>query len=58
MMTNEEDRREAERVVRELRASAASLLERSKSLAEEAGRLEQRADDLAQLIKRHEARNG
>jgi hypothetical protein len=45
------DRDEANRVMRELRASAKRLIARSRELAEEAERLNQRADDLAQLIK-------
>ena len=48
-------RAEAERVIHELRASANRLLTRSKQMAEEASRLKQRADDLAQLLKQRDA---
>ena len=43
---------QAERVVRELRDSADKLIARSQEFAEESERLTQRADDLAELIKR------
>ena len=51
------DIEQAERVARELRASAEKLTTRSRELAEEGERLKQRADDLTELIKRHNARN-
>ena len=56
-MAKNTDTQQAERVIRELRASADRLIARSRELAEEAERLKQRADDLAELIKRHSARN-
>jgi hypothetical protein len=56
-MVKNTDSEQAERVVHELRASADKLIARSRELAEEAERLKQRADDLAELIRRHNARN-
>ena len=53
-MANHTDGDEAQRVVRELRTSAEKLIVRSRELADEAERLMQRADDLTQLIKRHD----
>jgi chaperonin cofactor prefoldin len=47
------DIEQAERVIRELRDSADTLIARSRELAEESERLKQRADDLTELIKRH-----
>jgi hypothetical protein len=54
---NKNDRTQAEAVIGELRASADKLIARSHELAEEALRLKQRADDLAQLIRQHDDRN-
>ena len=51
------DIEQAERVVRELRASADKLIARSRELAEEGERLKERADDVTELIKRYNARN-
>jgi len=58
MMHNKDnsDRAQADAVIGELRASADKLIARSRELAEEALRLKQRADDLAQLIKQNDAR--
>lgn len=53
---NKNDRSQAEAVIGELRASADKLIARSRELAEEALRLKQRADDLAQLVKQHDDR--
>ena len=53
---NQNDRSQAEAVIAELRASADRLIARSGELAEEALRLKQRADDLAQLVKQHDDR--
>lgn len=50
------DRAQADAVIGELRASADKLILRSHELAEEALRLKQRADDLAQLVKQHDER--
>lgn len=54
---NDGDEVEAQRVIHELRASANRMYTRSKQMAEEAGRLKQRADDLAQLIKQRDKRS-
>jgi len=51
------DIEQAERVAYELRTSAESLIVRSRELAEEGERLKQRADDLTELIKRHNSRS-
>jgi hypothetical protein len=55
-MAKDQDRAEALKVVRALRNDAARLVKRSQQLAEEAERLKERADDLDQLIKQHDAR--
>ena len=58
MMQNKDntDRAQADTVIGELRASADKLIARSRELAEEALRLKQRADDLAQLVKQNDNR--
>jgi len=47
---------QANEVIAELRASANTLVKRSRQLAEEALRLKQRADDLEQLVKQRDNR--
>ena len=54
---DQNDRAQAEAVIDELRNSADKLIARSHELAEEALRLKQRADDLAQLVRQHDDRN-
>ena len=53
MSRAEDDVAEAERVVRELRASADRLSDRAREMSQEALCLRQRADDLAELIRQH-----
>jgi hypothetical protein len=55
-MDKDVDRMQAKEVIRELRASARRLVQRSRQLAEEALRMKERADDLEQLIKQHDKR--
>jgi hypothetical protein len=55
-MAKDVDREQANAVIDELRVSAHKLIARSRELAEEALHLQQRADDLAQLLKRHDNR--
>jgi hypothetical protein len=53
---DDNDRAQADAVIGALRASADKLIARSEEFAEEALRLKQRADDLAQLIKQSDDR--
>jgi len=55
-MAEDFGRLQAGEVITELRASAKRLKARSRELAEEAHRLQERADDLAQLVKQHDKR--
>ena len=55
-MDKDVDRMQAKEVIRELRAGARRLVQRSQQLAEEALRMKERADDLEQLIKQHDKR--
>jgi len=56
-MPEDPRRAEAEKAIDSLRSEADNLLQRSRELAEQALRLKQRADDLAQLLKQHDARD-
>ena len=55
-MPQDNDRREARKVVAELRQGVARLIKRSRDLAEESLRMKQRADDLDQIIRQRDAR--
>jgi uncharacterized coiled-coil DUF342 family protein len=53
-MPEDPKRAEAEKAIHDLRAEADKLMERSHELKEQAVRLKQRADDLAQLLKQYD----
>jgi uncharacterized coiled-coil DUF342 family protein len=56
-MPEDPKRAEAEKAIDSLRTEADHLMQRSRELAEQATRLKQRADDLAQLLKQYEGRD-
>ena len=56
-MAEDSARAEAKKAASQLRAIAGRLMKRSRELAEEARHLQERADDLDQIIRQRDVRN-